>query len=194
MDLNPKRRGPMPFRILMFLMLTTFSALVAAPAWTQEPLQEERFSLNQPGILIITAASDTTAGFQWRPGPGEGRISLIWEGGVLSIPDTLAMDGFPNNNLGVPLQPGFSGNGNEGPLLLDDGLYSVNENLMMGDGVIQLMVSDGELEIFGPRFKYTRPQIAEVNDSTKANFLLICGLLILIAVLLRRARKILRKG
>jgi hypothetical protein len=180
----------MIFRMMILLALVSFSGQGLA----QTGEGENRFSLDQPGILIITAASDTSAGFHWRPGPGTGRISLVWEGGVLSVPDTLAMDGFPNDNLGIPLRAGFSGAGQDGPLLLDDGIYSVNESLMMGDGVIQLMVSDGELEIFGPRFSYTRPQPTTVSDKTKANFLLIAGLLVLIAVLLRRARRILRKG
>ena len=180
----------MPFRVLIFLVLILWPALAGA----QTPGSEKRFSLEQPGILIITAASDTSAGFYWRDGPGQGRISLVWDGGVLSVPDTLAMDGYPNNNLGVPLRSGFSGNGTEGPLLLEDGIYAVNENLMMGDGIIQLMISDGELEIFGPRFRYSRPQPLSPNTKFKANFLLIAGLLILIAVLMRRARKMLRKG
>lgn len=179
----------MASRVLFFLIMTMIPVQVCAQSL---PVQE-RFILEQPGILIITAASDTSAGFQWRQGPGTGRISLVWDGGMLSVPDTLAMDGFPNNNLGVPLQAGFSGTGSQGPLLLDDGSYAVSENLMMGDGVIQLVVSDGELEIFGPRFRYSRPQKISPDDESKANFLLISGLLILIAVLLRRARKILRK-
>ena len=180
----------MNFHRMILLVLVFFSSQGLA----QTGDGGNRFSLEQPGILIITAASDTSAGFHWRPGPGTGRISLVWEGGVLSVPDSLAMDGFPNDNLGIPLRAGFSGAGQDGPLLLDDGIYSVNESLMMGDGVIQLMVSDGELEIFGPRFRYTRPQPTTVSDKNRANFLLIAGLLILIAVLMRRARRILRKG
>ena len=180
----------MPMRVFIFLILIFLPSLVAA----QVEAESERFSLEQPGILIITAASDTSAGFHWHAGPGAGRISLRWDGGVLSVPDTLAMDGYPNNNLGIPLQPGFSGNGAEGPLLLADGLYTVKENLMLGDGVIQLMISDGEFEVFGPRFRYSRlSQGAIVDDRTKANFMMIAGLLLLIAVLLRRARSILRK-
>jgi len=186
----------MPLRVLFSLvMVFCFSQAVAQPSEG-----ENRFSLEQPGILIITAGSDTSAGFHWRreilptQGPGVGRISLVWEGGVLSIPETLALDGFPNNNLGVPLEAGFSGTGQEGPLLLADGVFSVTESLMMGDGVVQLMISDGELEIFGPRFRYSRPREITADEKQKANFLLIAGLLVLIAVLLRRARKILRKG
>lgn len=179
----------MPSRVFIILVLVLIPTLVSA----QSDTGQERFSLEQPGILIITAASDTSAGFQWRSGPGVGRISLVWDGGVLSVPDTLAMDGYPNNNLGIPLRPGFSGSGGQGPFLLADGIYPVKENLMLGDGVIQLMASDGEFEIFGPRFRYSRPQPSIVNDKTKANFMMIAGLLLLIAVLLRRARSILRK-
>ncbi len=180
----------MPWRTFFFLLLL----IPPVQALAQADGSENRFELEQPGILIITAASDTSAGFFWRPGPGEGRISLVWDGGVLSVPDTLAMDGFPNNNLGIPLRPGFAGSGAQGPLLLDDGVYSVSESLMMGDGIIQLMISDGELEIYGPRFRYTRPVTKPFDDKTKANFLLIAGLLLLIAVLLRRSRMILRSG
>ncbi len=180
----------MSFRVLIFLFLV----FQAPPAIAQSSASEDRFSLDQPGILIITSASDTSAGFHWRSGPGTGRISLVWQGGVLTVPDTLVMDGFPNGNLGVPVREGFSGTGQDGPLMLGDGVYSVTESLMMGDGVIQLMVSDGELEIFGPRFRYSRPRFILPDDKTKANFLLIAGLLVLIAVLLRRARSILRKG
>ncbi len=151
-----------------------------------------QFALHQPGVLIITAARDTTAGFEWRPGPGSGRISLVWQGGVLSVPGTLAMEAYPDLDLGVPLLAGFSGNLEEGPLVFDDGVYPILENLVMSDGVVQLVVSVGELEIHGPRFRYTSSG-KKTLDEPKANFLLIAGLLLLIGVLLRRARQILRK-
>ncbi len=86
---------------------------------------------------------------------------------------------------------GFSGNLPGGPLVFEDGLYPIKENLVLSDGVVQLVVSAGELEIHGPRFRYTRP--GEISDKSKANFALIAGLLVLIGVLLRRARIILRK-
>jgi len=176
----------MSLRALILLLLFCFPGITQAQTDESTPI-----GLQQPGVLIITAARDTTAGFEWRNGPGMGRLSLVWEGGTLSVPDTLAMEAYPNLNLGVPLKKGFSGNLDNGPILLDDGVYKIRETLIMSDGVVQLVVSSGELEIHGPRFRYTL--FDQTSDETKSNFLLIAGLLVLIAVLLRRARSILRK-
>ncbi len=176
----------MPLGILISLLLLFFPGLV----WGQANSQITN-ALEQPGVLIITSARDTTAGFQWQPGPGNGRISLVWPGGVLSLPDSLAMEAYPNSNLAIPLIAGFSGNLEAGPFALDDGTYEINENLIMSDGVIQLIVSSGELEIFGPRFRYTLS--SDNSHESRSNYLLIAGLLVLIAVLLRRSRMILRK-
>jgi hypothetical protein len=174
--------------LVLLLVMVGFSSLCLGQEFKKEP----SFQLDQPGVLVITAAQDTAAGFAWQPGPGPGRISLVWEGGVLSIPDTLAMEGYPNLNLGIPVKAGFFGRGKEGPLAMEDGIYQVSEDLMMSDGVVQLMVSDGELEINGPRIRYTQP-VAN-PDNPVSNYLFIAGLLILIAVLLRRARLKSRKG
>ena len=176
----------MSLRILIPLLLTFLPGTVLGQSG--EPSQ---FALQQPGVLIITAARDSLAGFEWRTGPGSGRISLVWEGGALSVPDTLAMEAYPNLHLGIPVLKGFSGSLEEGPLIFEDGVYPIRENLVLSDGVVQLVVSSGELEIHGPRFRYTRSDA--LANKSKANFLLIAGLLVLIAVLLRRARKILRK-
>ncbi len=158
----------------------------------QELPPDQAVLMTHPGILIITAGQDSTAGFHWQKGPGLGRISLVWDGGVLSIPDTLALEGYPNFNLGIPIRKGFFGSGKNGALEFVDGIYGISEDLMMSDGLVQLMVSRGELEIHGPRIRYSFSQTEPKKQV--ANYLLTAGLLILIAVLLRRARKKLRES
>ncbi|MCP4293437.1 MAG: hypothetical protein GY780_16545 [bacterium] len=178
----------MPLRLWGLLIFLIFPL----HSYGQDFSANERFRFDGSGVLIISSARDTTGFFNWGPGPGTGRISLHWEGGFLSVPDTLAMEAYPNNNLAVPLKAGFSGTVKNKPMLLEDGIYPITGNVVLGDGTVQLVISTGELEIHGPRVRY-RHQESDLNK-TRANFLLIAGLLILIVVLLRRSRRILRKG
>lgn len=170
------------FVILLFLLLGM------TPARGDE--------LGHPGYLIISAARDTSAGFQWVDGPGPHQISLTWRDGMLTLPDSLAVEEFSRFDLAIPVRAQFSGAGTSGKLEWREGTYDITEPLMITDGVISLLVDEGELEVLEQRVRYRAP--SESTDKTpndpRASFIMLAGILLLIGVLLRRARRTLNKG
>ncbi len=152
--------------------------------------------LGHPGYLIISAARDTSAGFQWIEGPGPQQISLTWLDGMLTVPDSLVIEEFSRFDLAIPVKAEFSGAGTSGKLEWREGTYDINEPLMITDGVVSLLVDEGELEVLEQRIRYRAPD--KSNDDPpvdpRASFIMLGGILLLIGVLLRRARHTLNKG
>jgi len=146
--------------------------------------------LGHPGYLIICSVRDSTAGFQWRDGPGPHQISLTWPDGILTLPDSLVLEPFGELDLAVPVTAQLAGSGAGGKLVWRDGAYPVSEPVMITDGIVGLMVSEGELEINGTRIRYRAPETREARRRAdpRASFLMLAGILLLIGVLLRRAR------
>lgn len=172
--------------------ITLAAILLSLATGTQA---QERFGLEDDGLLILTAAQDSTSGFRWENGPGPSQLSLIWPEGRLTIPADLAMESDPSGDLGVPLQAGFTGTGPGGGVDLRDGRRIIRESLAFTDGRVHWVVSGGRLDIAGPNLRYRRAQEPATGEpegalgrDQQADFLLIAGLLLLIAVLLRRAR------
>ncbi len=177
------------------ILLLAFS-LLAIPGLARPGTRQE---LTGEGLLVITAAQDSTRSFRWEEGPGSGQLSLVWPEGRLIIPSELSLQGDAQGDLGIPLRAGFGGNSPAGPVALGEGLQSIDANLAFSDGRLQWMVSGGELEIHGNRLIYRRPWVGTGKapgtglKDQRANLLMIAGLLLLIAVLLRRARRITRR-
>lgn len=160
--------------------------LASAPA--AQEAESGRRELGRTGYLIIEAARDTSGAFSWSAGPGPGRHSLVWSQGVLSLPDSVRPEPFAFHDVGVVCGPQLAGVGASGRLMLDDGIYAVSEPILLADGVLELHVSGGELEIRGDQIRYRR-DVAPSADRQRANYLMVAGLLLLILVLLRRARR-----
>lgn len=154
---------------------------------------DARTILGRPGYLIITGVRDTTSGRPYRPreGPGPDRHALVWPEGTLSLPDTVILAPFGRDDVGVACGPELSGVGNRGQLVFRDGVYNVSEPLVLSDGVVELQLAGGSLEIRGDQLRYRRPDPDARRD--KANLLLMAGLLLLVLVLMRRARQLAKK-
>lgn len=175
------------------MLMTSAVLLLACPGVFAQP----GTALMEEGLLVIADAQDSTTVFRWESGPGPKMLSLIWPEGRLTLPADLALQGDSHGNLGVPLRVGFGGTGSDGPFAMVDGTHAFSESLAFTDGRMQWVVSEGTLEIKGSVIRYLRPWGSDSgNDSSprspqeqKANFLLIAGLLLLIAVLMRRARQ-----
>jgi len=183
-----------PTRLILLVCLgTCFGGTNVG--WGQDDLVSEvspgaAEALGHPGYLIITAARDSSAGFTWQKGPGPGQLSLTWRSGMLTIPETLELEPFSLNDLAVPVLASFSAAGASGNLEWQEGNYDISEPLMMTDGVVDFLVSKGELEILGTRIRYrAAPEIEDDKADPRASFLMVAGVLLLIGVLMRRARR-----
>ena len=162
--------------------------LVVAPVAGQEP-DEADLTLGHPGYLVITGAAtaDSASGFHWQSGPSLDQRSLVWDEGMLTVPDDLQPESFGPDDLAVPCGAGLTGSGNAGRLVFRPGLYPVTEPLILTDGVVTLYVAGGELEIVGQRVRYRASRV-KMKD-IRASYILLAGLVLLTVVLLRRARR-----
>ncbi len=181
----PLRTG-FPWLGLALLFVVVGSANMG---WTQ---QEGQTTLGQPGYLVIEAVRDTASVFLWQEGPGPNRYSLVWPEGTLSLPDSVHLDEFGDLDAGLVCGAALSGVGSSGYLVFQDGVYQISEPVALSDGVLELHVSGGELEVRGNQIRYRRPNLPD--QKTKANYIFLAGMVVLITVLLRRARRQLRKS
>jgi hypothetical protein len=181
------------------LILVLCSALLAVPeARAQgqaDPASRLGEQLGHPGYLIITAGRDSTAGFQWLEGPGPDQISLTWLDGMLTLPDSLTLEPFGERDLAVPVTGSFAGAGAGGKLRWQDGTFTISEPVLLTDGLVQLLASAGELEVLATRIRYRAPEATAPRDGNdlRASLMMLAGIALLIAVLLRRARRKLKK-
>ena len=152
----------------------------------------ERTILGRPGYLVIEGGRQENGDFRWQAGPGPGRHSLVWPEGTLSLPDSLELGQFGEQDAGISCGPQLSGVGASGQLLFRDGSYQISEPVLLADGVLELHLSAGELVVRGDQIRYRRPQVEE--SKTQANYIFLAGLVVLIVVLMRRARHQLRKS
>jgi len=169
-----------------------WGALLVASIATVGIAATEQTILGEPGYLVIEGVRDTTALFSWQNGPGPGRHSLVWPEGTLSLPDSVELDDYGRLDVGLTCGRELSGVGGSGHLVFADGLYTISEPVVLGDGILELHLAAGELEVRQNQIHYRRPVI--VDRSHQANYVFLAGLVVLIVVLMRRARKQLRKS
>jgi len=148
--------------------------------------------LDRAGFLVLASARDSSSGIDHRTGPGPGQISWFWDGGQLVLPDTLSLDTFGAQDLGVGTLAGLRGSGAGGVLRFRDGKFAIDQPLLLTDGRISLYVARGTLEIRGAQVRYVPPDATlaprKVADP-RAGFLFLAGMVILTLVLLRLARR-----
>ncbi|MDX2475528.1 MAG: hypothetical protein QNL91_17700 [Candidatus Krumholzibacteria bacterium] len=175
---------PKSSRIIVLLLLVLAVAVCPAVA------QEGRTILGQPGYVIIEGVRDSTTEFTWQDGPAPGRHSLVWAEGTLSLPESLELDAFGEQDAGVACLAGLSGVGGSGRLVFVDGIYKISEPVLLADGNLELHISAGELEVRGDQIRYRRPESKnQGQDNSQANYIFLAGLVVLIIVLMRRARR-----
>jgi hypothetical protein len=176
--LTASRARRVPTLLLLLTGMLTATGAAANPNSTQ----------GGPGYLVVEAVFDSTARYVWDDSATEGRRILTWPEGSLTLPDTLATERYGRHDLGLPTLAGLSGSGASGRLALVDGIYPISEPLTLTDGRLELRVTAGELEIRGPQIRY-RNRPPDLGDKDrKSAWLLVAGMVVLIAVLMRRAR------
>jgi len=154
--------------------------------------QSSRQELKHSGYLVLSAARDTTSDYHWSSGPGAERRSLVWSCGVLNIPVNYEIEDFGPFDLAIPCTERFGGVGKTGRLIMTDGKFEINEPVLLTDGTVFFFAEDGLLEFVASRIRYFPPEVKEKVDP-RASFMLLGGLLVLIAVLVRRSRRIIKK-
>jgi len=145
-------------------------------------------TLGNPGYLVVADAADSAAGYHWVEGPGPADRSLVWPDGVLTVPATLGLESFGPRDLAVAVGPDLSGTSGDGELQFADGRYRISAPLLLSDGVISLFAARGELEIVGERVRYLPPHSRRGADP-RAGYLFLAGMVVLVFVLLRLARR-----
>jgi hypothetical protein len=173
--------------------LLTGCLLLGLAVATPASGQGGRTVLGRPGYVVISGVRDSTAGFVWQDGPGPGRHSLVWPEGTLSLPLDQGLENFGADDAGIACQPELSGVGDSGRLLFQDGIYQVSEPILLSDGVLELHLAGGKLEVRGDQIRYRRPPPPKETRS-RADYIFLAGLVVLIVVLLRRARSGARKS
>lgn len=171
------------------IIVLFFSILVAGASAGQDA---PGLVLGDVGYLVVTAAQDTSSGYHWIDGPGDGRRSLIWPNGVLSVPLDYPIEGFGAFDLAIPCGDDFGGVGDAGRLLMQDGQYRLREPVVLTDGTIYFFADEGLLEIVATRVRYFPPETEKTSDM-RSSFFLLAGLMILIYVLIRRSRNTMKK-
>ncbi|MCP4571972.1 MAG: hypothetical protein GY838_06420 [bacterium] len=174
---------------LVALALIPACVLVAVAAADDEPL---RYTLGEPGYLVLAGAADSTDVYIWQDGPGEGRRSLVWDEGMLTVPADLVGETYGRHDLGFPCGATLAGNGRGGRLVFEPGTFPIDEPLRLGDGSLDFYAADGELEIRAGRIRYSRA--ASRQKDPRASFIMLAGMVVLTVVLLRRARRTRESG
>ncbi len=149
-----------------------------------QPDQNQR--LGQQGYVVIEAVRDSVSGFVWETDAIPGFRTLRWEEGLLIIPASFPVEDFGRRDIGFACTEFLEGSGSSGQLLFQDGIFPVSEPLVLADGLIELRMTGGELEIRGAMIRYRRP--AAGGSDFKSGLLLLAGMTLMIIVLLRRAR------
>lgn len=175
-----------------FATWLTITVIVAASCSAALFAQEagpgvDRHELGTAGFLVIADANDTTDVFVWQDGPGEGRRSLVWDEGVLTVPDDMVFESYGPYDLGVPCGANLTGHGKGGRLVFASGTYPIDEPVRLTDGVVDFYAAAGELEIRNGRVRYSRDEARQKDP--RASFIMLAGLVLLTVILLRRARR-----
>lgn len=182
-------------------MVRTISILISLTlfSWVQVGAQEMPAGtrtgqpLGRAGFLILVSARDSTSGYHRQDGPGAGKVSLVWEGGQLVVPDTMTLESFGARDLGVRTTAQLQGSGGAGVLEFRDGSFTVDQPLLLTDGIVSLFVARGQLEIRGAQIRYVPPTVTETSTGKKppdpvAGFLFLAGMVVMILALMRMAR------
>lgn len=171
------------------LILVGYLALLPlAAARGQDPIHPP-----YAGQLLISAGADTSAGFRWLALPDlqERYLCLTWAEGVLLLPAGTEVTPFGETGLLVPFGANLVGTSAGKRLLFAPGRYRISQPSLLTDGSLSLYITAGELVIEEGRIVY---RLRESAGELRAQYLLLAGIVILITVLLMRARSRLRQS
>ncbi len=167
-------------RLLLTLLVTT-----AVAAWWPAVAPASAGGLSVR--LVVAAGRDSTVGFQVVEMPAQGSRILAWDHGTVTVPDSLVPGGDEGADVDFPLTVASLSAVAEGrDFPLEPGRYRLDAPLLLGDGVVVAHFASGELTIQRDRIIYRQP---EIRRNPRGDFLLLGGLALATAILLRLARR-----
>lgn len=143
-------------------------------------------------LLVVTAAQDTSGAFQSVLLPELGRRVLVWDEGVLSLPDSALWLDDHGSGLAFAVHGAtLVGVGGGGRFRIQPGRYDLDTPLLLTDGALVAYLSAGKLEVGADRLVYRRPQ--KRRDS-RGDLFILGGVVLATAVLLRAVRQRTRRS
>ena len=175
---RPGRRPILPPALFLAALAALPAVLDAAP---EGPLHPAR-----PGLLVIASARDSTRDFRWVEHPELGRLSLLWDGGALFIPADLDTGTFGVADLTIPYGADLQGASGGRRLVFTPGRHRIDRPLLLADGRSTLLLTRGTLRIGEGRIDY---ELRRPARSTRGQYLLLAGIVILTVSLMLRLRR-----
>jgi hypothetical protein len=189
--------GHHPVRSLGWLLLLAL-LVGAGPAFAQDrpEFQEPAgTTAGRPGHWVLEAASDSSSGFRWLSLPSHGVRCLTWDGGALVLPLAEPPERFGVDDLTVPYSAELVGVSQGRRMVFEPGRYRIEEPVLLTDGTRWLFLSAGEMTVEPALIQYRREFPGSGStDRSRAQYLFLGALVILIAVLLLRVRSRLRES
>lgn len=138
-------------------------------------------------LLVVEAARDTAQGFRAQVLPELRRRALTWPDGVITLPDTAVWLEHPDDALAFRLDAArLDGVGAAGRFRARDGDYEIDTPLYLTDGQLVACLTAGRLSVDAGQIVYRAP--GHRRDQ-RGNLLLLGGIILATAVLLRAARR-----
>jgi len=137
-----------------------------------------------PGILVIESARDSTS-FNWSSVGEKGYVT--WPTGVLLFSASSDVGTFGINDLTIVYDRNLHGMSNGEELIFQNGNYSFFTPLVLTASNFTLVACEGVLDIADGRINLKIP--IEKKKSSNSSYILLAGMIILIATLMNRSRK-----
>lgn len=137
-----------------------------------------------PGILVIESACDSTL-FNWNS-VGED-FSMTWPTGALIFSSSAETGTFGLNDLTIAYDKSLHGISDGRELIFQSGNYSFDAPLVLTTANFTLVACEGVLEIADGRINLQLS--VDKKESNKSSYILLAGMIILIATLMNRSRK-----
>ncbi len=138
------------------------------------------------GLFVFKAAADSVGALRATDLVGSGQRALVWESGVVTMPDSLACEPYGADDLAVATLPGLSGITARGRFDLAPGRYDLDEPLLLTDGRMAAYLTSGTLDVETGLVVYARPSHPK---NTHASYLLLAGIVLGTWVLLLNLRR-----
>lgn len=161
--------------LLVTLLMSLLAAVIPSPSRAD--------SL----ILVVEAARDTTRGFRAQNLPELGRRALTWPEGVITLPDSMDWLEHEADGLAFRLDgEALVGVGSAGRFSGRIGSYEVDTPLYLTDGRVVACLAAGRIEVAADRIVY---RAKGHRRDQRGDLLLLGGIILATAVLLRAARR-----
>ncbi|MFH1845233.1 MAG: hypothetical protein ABIF77_18760, partial [bacterium] len=106
------------------------------------------------GFFVIEAANDSTAGFEWIMLAEQAKQCLVWDGGAITLPDSVTPGTFGPADLTIPFSEELLGVSRGRRLLFTPGRFVIDHPLYLSDGIGHYFLAKGDILIENGRIVY----------------------------------------